>query len=418
MSSFLRGNPGLMAWLGIFLIAAVVITISVFFASSRGVSLKPIWWFCGFFLLVGLPQLIYHAFIPDSPSNARAKQTNSAMYGRPAIPDPETLFTVAPEGAVVNDIPPQSAFGVFARAEAGRHLTLPNGDTIMIARFQSATDASRAVGEYLRDSGLESSANADGSGGFVVPGNDSRFARVYASGKVLVMHATTEGLSGRPYGVQATDTADPVKRLMTTTSGKAIVASVLLVYTLLVSVYFLKGIAWGTRVDAKSVERVLSAAELKERLLALNTPDVPFQIEAHDDGELSATWNYADAKWVDLARARGMRRIHRVRMNLDEASRKVRATDYQSAYDWSAGAGGAGIAWKVSTGVVLFQYEHQRVYGLQLDSQGRPTRKLSYAYTFDLEEMKSPLIESVTQAGWQWQPVAWQAPPWLRWLAE
>jgi hypothetical protein len=197
-----------------------------------------------------------------------------------------------------------------------------------------------------------------------------------------------------------------------------IAASVLLVYTLLFSMYFLKGAAWATRVDAKSVQRVLSRAELKERLLALNTLDIPFQIEAHDDGELSATWNYANAKWVDLARAHGMRRIHRIRMNFDEASRKIRATDYQSAYDWSAGAGGAGIAWKAQTGIVFFQYEHQRVYGLQLDSQGRPTPQFSYTYTFDLQEMKSPLIETVTQAGWIWQPVAWQAPEWLRWFAE
>ena len=144
-----------------------------------------------------------------------------------------------------------------------------------------------------------------------------------------------------------------------------------------VLVSFLKGVVWSTGVDAKSAGRLSSGRELKARTVVLNTPVVLSQIDAHDDGELSATWNYADAKWVDLARAHGMRRIHRVRMNLDDASRKVRATDYQSAYDWSAGASGAGIAWKASTGVVLFQYDRQRVYGLQLDRQGRRTAHLS-----------------------------------------
>ena len=67
---------------------------------------------------------------------------------------------------------------------------------------------------------------------------------------------------------------------------------------------------------------------------------------------------------------------------------------------------------------MFFQYEHQRVFGLQLDSDGRPTPQLTYAYTFDLQEMKSPLVETITRAGWCWQPVAWQAPPWLRWLTE
>jgi len=417
MISFLRANVGLTVWFAIFFIAAVVSTISVFLMTSRGLSLKPVWWFWGFLLLIGFPQLVYHAYVAVSSSRT-SREPTSVASGKPDVTDPETLFSVVPEGATVHEIPSQSAFGVWGKANAGRLVTMPNGDTMMLARFQSTADASRAVGEYLRESGLESSASADGSGGFVIPGNESRSARVYARGNVLVVHTTADVPSGVPDRATAADSADPMTRWAATTSGKLIAASALLVYVLFVSVYFLKGLAWATRVDAKPVQRVLAGSEVKNRLLALNTLDIPFQIEAHDDGELSATWNYADAKWVDLARAHGMRRIHRIRMTLDETSRKIRATDYQSSYDWSAGAGGAGIAWKMSTGVVLFQYEHQRVYGLQLDSQGRPMPQLSYTYTFDLQEMKSPLIETVTQAGWQWQPVAWQAPAWLRWVTE
>jgi len=418
MISFLRGNIGLAVWLGIFLIAAIVSAITVFLMSSRGVSLKPIWWFWGFLLLIAFPQLVYHTYVAVSSSGTSAEPASTTASGESGIAYPESLFDAVPEGATVNEIPPQAAFGIWRKADAGRLVTMPNGDTVMLARFQSAGDARRAVGEYLRESGLESGANADGSGGFVIPGNDSRSARVYVSGNVLVVHSTAGGLPGVSDGVPAKESADPMKRLTATTSGKVIAASALLVYVLFVSVYFLKGLAWATRVDAKAVQRVLSGPELRERLLALNAPDIPFRIEAHDDGEVSATWNYADAKWVDLARAHGMQRIHRIRMTLDEANRKIQATDYQSAYDWSAGAGGAGIAWQASTGVVLFQYEHQRVYGLQLDSQGRPVPQFSYSYTFDLQEMKSPLVETVTQAGWHWQPVAWQAPSWLRFLTE
>jgi hypothetical protein len=418
MISFLRGNMAVTAWLGIFLIAAVVLTLSAVLMSARGVSLKPVWWFSGLLLLVGFPQLAYHTIVALRAARMAAEPLSPAASTESPSEDPETLFTAPPPGALVREIPPESAAGLWARAEAGRHVTMPNGDTMMIARFKSLDDAGRAVGEYLRESGLESSAQADGSGGFVIPGNNSRFARVYARSNVLVVRTTTGALPGSPDPVAARSAADPMKRLTATTSGKVIAASALLVYTLFVSAYFLKGVAWATRMDAKPAARVLSGAELRERLLALNTLDIPFRIEAQDDGELSATWNYADAKWVDLARAHGMRRIHRIRMSLDEANRKIRATDYQSAYDWSAGAGGAGIKWRAEMGVVLFQYQHQRVYGLQLDSQGRPTAKLSYAYTFDLQEMKSPLIETVTQAGWRWQPVAWQAPTWLRWLTE
>jgi len=108
----------------------------------------------------------------------------------------------------------------------------------------------------------------------------------------------------------------------------------------------------------------------------------------------------------------------RIRMVLDEANHTVRATDYVASFDWSAGRGGANLEWKTGFGIVFFQYEHQRVFGLRLDDQGRFKPELGYAYTFNLQEMKSPLIEAVTRAGWNWRPTVWQGPTWLRWLTE
>jgi hypothetical protein len=43
---------------------------------------------------------------------------------------------------------------------------------------------------------------------------------------------------------------------------------------------------------------------------------------------------------------------------------------------------------------------------------------LTQAYTFNLQSLKSPLIERVTNSGWRWQPVTWNAPASLRWLTE
>lgn len=158
---------------------------------------------------------------------------------------------------------------------------------------------------------------------------------------------------------------------------------------------------------------------MREHLLSINSLDVPFGIETgRNDREIVATWRYADAKWIDHARAHGMRRIHRIVLELDEATRKARATDFATSYDWSAGRGGAGLNWKFMTGIVFFQYEHQRVFGLQLDHQGRFKPALSYSYTFNLQEMKAPLINAVTKSGWTWQPVASNAPGWLKWLTE
>jgi hypothetical protein len=53
---------------------------------------------------------------------------------------------------------------------------------------------------------------------------------------------------------------------------------------------------------------------------------------------------------------------------------------------------------------------------VESDERGRFVPRLSYSYTFDLQEMKSPLISAVTGAGWRWRPTVWQGPQWLRWL--
>jgi hypothetical protein len=155
------------------------------------------------------------------------------------------------------------------------------------------------------------------------------------------------------------------------------------------------------------------------RIESINASDIPFCIDRGErENELIATWRYGDAKWVDLARAHGMRRVHRIKLTLDESDHTVRATDFASNYDWSAGRGGASIEWKAMTGITFFHYEHRRVFGLQLDESGRLKPERSYAYTFNLQEMKTPLIDAVTQAGWNWRPVVCQGPKWLRWLTE
>ena len=402
MIQFLRAHVGLAVSLAILVFGGLVVGFTAYQMKARGLSLKPIWWFTGFILLVVGPQVVYHTMVAVS-----VPRTASSV---PRVENPESLFGETPEGASVVDVQPQMTAGLLSTAQRGRFITLPNGDTMIVAQFTSSTDTTKAASQYLREAGLERNARSDGGDGFIVPGMNQASGHIYPSGNVLVVHMS-------PAGLPAQETPDPINKL-TSTSGKVALAVGLLVYVLIVSIYFLKGLTWATRIDAKPVSIALSGSDLRQRLLALNSLDVPFRVESTDTRELQAIWRYADAKWVDLARAHGFRRMHRITMSFDESNRKIRATDYQSAYDWSAGGSGASFAWRASTGIVLFQYEHQRVYGLQFDSNWSPKPQLSYSYTFDLQEMKSPLIEAITSAGCHWQPVAWQAPANLRWLVE
>ncbi|MBI3918476.1 MAG: hypothetical protein HY322_15890 [Betaproteobacteria bacterium] len=78
--------------------------------------------------------------------------------------------------------------------------------------------------------------------------------------------------------------------------------------------------------------------------------------------------------------------------------------------------GGASIRWKASWEIVFFQYEHERLYGLQVGLDGTLAPSLSYAYTFNLREMKDTVIAAITAAGWNWRKVFFFSPPWLRWV--
>ena len=75
-----------------------------------------------------------------------------------------------------------------------------------------------------------------------------------------------------------------------------------------IDVYFFKGIAWATRIEPNPLAPPLSLFALRERVLSLNNLELPLQIEPDVRVDLLvATWRYADARWIDHARAHGMR---------------------------------------------------------------------------------------------------------------
>src|SRR3546814_7417470 len=112
------------------------------------------------------------------------------------------------------------------------------------------------------------------------------------------------------------------------------------------------------------------------------------------------------ATWLDLMRAHGMRKGYRLVFRFDESGHNVRAQDRYASFDWSAGRGPdlLSLNWKMSLGITFYEYQHERVFGLQFNN-GKPTFDLSYAYTFTLIELKQPMIEIISNAGWNFQPV-------------
>lgn len=117
-------------------------------------------------------------------------------------------------------------------------------------------------------------------------------------------------------------------------------------------------------------------------------------------------------------RAHKMRRMHKLVLMLNEHKHTARVVEYWSAFDASAGPTDLRFNWTAALGMQFFEFEHRRVFGVQLDASGKPTGELSRAYTFNLQELKQPVIEAVNASGWTWQPVMSNVPGSLRRLTE
>ncbi|MBL8700987.1 MAG: hypothetical protein JNK67_21610 [Alphaproteobacteria bacterium] len=165
--------------------------------------------------------------------------------------------------------------------------------------------------------------------------------------------------------------------------------------------------SWAGAVPATAGASPVGAAELTARLIALNALRAPWTVsQGRRPNELVIDWRYGDATWLDHMRVHGLRRSYRLVLRLDEGPRRVRAMEHSAALDWSAGGRpvAASLRWTASRGIKFFEFAHERVFGVQIRN-GMPTLDLSYAYTFNLQELKGPIIALVTAAGWEWRPV-------------
>ncbi len=445
MLQLLRTSPGLAIGFVLLCGGALVCTLLGFLMARSGASLRPIYWFAGFFALIIVPQLIGHVCLALRALEAEAPRT--AALDQIARRDPADKASLSNAAKILfgPDVDPQlitdarNTFGgAFSAAELAPFAILPDGTTVILARFKSTLVAEKAWVEYLRTTGLNQlGGTGDSQRGYVVtrPVGDRAYV-LHAHSMVGVWTgANDDAIRQRMIagGFEIPRRAPLKVTARTATSRFAtinqshpkkplplgLIGAGLAFYLIVVVFYFFKGAAWAATYRPKPGVTAVSSSELAARLEALNALDIPFHLErGASPSEFLATWRYANAKWIDLARARGMNRTFRIRLMLDERAGTVRATDYTASFDWSAGRGGADLEWKAAIGIVFFQSEQHRVYGLQLDDRGNFKPELSYAYTFNLNEMKSPLVEAVTGAGWKWRPTIWQGPTWLRWLTE
>ena len=180
-----------------------------------------------------------------------------------------------------------------------------------------------------------------------------------------------------------------------------------LLWALLAVPWFGRMASWAGASPPALGARVLDAATLRRNLLALGGGALPFTVTggARDD-ELIVDWRYADTRLTSALQLTGRRRVHRIVLRLDERRHVVCAQDRHATLDWSAGGAknAASLDWRASRGITLFQYEHETELGIGVEN-GRLSITPRASYTFDLRELKGPVVATVTRSGWEWRPV-------------
>ncbi len=148
---------------------------------------------------------------------------------------------------------------------------------------------------------------------------------------------------------------------------------------------------------------VLSRDEVLSRIKALNRPTAPYQItETTDEGaDLIAEWRIVDAQWYAIFAEAGVSKVFRIYLKLDEANHEVRASDREYSVEWAAGVP------KLKIAASAFRGQKQSIeFGKAYAFTEKLTIDQIYQYRFDTSEIKGPIQDAVTGAGWTYKGVA------------
>lgn len=158
----------------------------------------------------------------------------------------------------------------------------------------------------------------------------------------------------------------------------------------------------GTKRPAKGVAPK-TAGEVRAALLAVNRSTAPFVVRdgAPEGVDLVAEWRIVDAQWSTIFARAGLKKVAKILMRLDAAKNEVRAVDQDYSVEWSASVPRLTLAAEAFRGQKT-EISFGTAYAFTESGEFGQV----YNYRFSTTEMKQPLQEAATGAGWTWRGVA------------
>lgn len=326
-----------------------------------------------------------------------------------AVPHPALERPAAPPDAQPADLlpPGQRTPFFFMGSKAGAWAVMTDGGRMAALRYDSPSQAMRAIKEIIkkekgRSSSRRSSATI-GDRGYLSYAGANRHGLAWTSGNwVFIAEARSQEAldrlvtESRAGGIGEGGVKAGFTKLLMIIGGGVALSVLIFVFVLI------KGITRLMTARPQPGVIPVSGLELRDRLLALNSPDRPFTVRDGEESDLVAEWKIVDSSWWGVFSKAGLKKTYRLLLALDADKREVRAFEEEGAVEWQGGAPAVSYSIQKFRGVNLFRYERGVGYGLK---EGTLEPGKVYDYRFDVREIKGPVIDAVTAAGWRFAPV-------------
>lgn len=145
----------------------------------------------------------------------------------------------------------------------------------------------------------------------------------------------------------------------------------------------------------------LGKQALIDKILKLNSPQLPYQIKPAENADLMLEWNIVDASWFGIFSKEKLKEVYRALLLADESRHSVRYYEELGTVEWSAGAPKVFYREQFFKGRILFRKSWGVQYGIKEDG----TVGKVYQYKFDIGMVRDPIQKVVEESGWEFVPV-------------
>jgi hypothetical protein len=145
----------------------------------------------------------------------------------------------------------------------------------------------------------------------------------------------------------------------------------------------------------------LGEEALRDEIMAINGYTVPIAVDRRGN-RLVIGWRYVDGEvWGILAKQR-LKQTYELHVRLDGARREAILTDVKKSVRWGVGPDAVRLGLGYTRGF-LIGVEIGKAWGIRRDLSIRK----AWDYRFDPEEIKGPVVATITQAGWTARHAMW-----------